>query len=83
MDIISRSDLSNDTPVILFLFGGGFTHGERNRAVYNFYFNRMAEEGFIIASIDYRLGLKAPSGCIGSKHNSFGKGHRHSPGRSV
>ena len=58
MDIISRSDLSNDTPVILFLFGGGFTHGERNRAVYNFYFNRMAEEGFIIASIDYRLGLK-------------------------
>ena len=58
MDIISRPDLSNDAPVILFLFGGGFTHGERDRSVYNFYFNRMAEEGFIIVSIDYRLGLK-------------------------
>ncbi|MDD6209974.1 MAG: alpha/beta hydrolase [Bacteroidales bacterium] len=58
MDIISNRDVQAKSPYVIFLFGGGFTHGKRNLQLYNGFFNRMTKEGFTVVSIDYRLGLK-------------------------
>lgn len=45
-------------PCLVFLFGGGFTSGERDRAEYVPFFEHMARRGLTVVSIDYRLGLK-------------------------
>lgn len=45
-------------PCVIFIFGGGFAAGTRDRESYLPYFRYLAEKGFIVASIDYRLGLK-------------------------
>lgn len=55
--------LSNDTslatkPCLIFMFGGGFVGGQRDNEFYETYFNRMAQDGYVVVSIDYRLGLK-------------------------
>lgn len=45
-------------PCMIFLFGGGFTHGNRDAEMYRNYFNYLAAEGMDVISIDYRLGLR-------------------------
>lgn len=45
-------------PCMIFAFGGGFVKGERNHEYYSIYFERLAREGIVVVSIDYRLGLK-------------------------
>lgn len=47
-------------PCMIFAFGGGFVQGNRNHEYYTRYFNHLASEGIVVASIDYRLGLKNP-----------------------
>lgn len=46
-------------PVVVFLFGGGFRRGERDNPGFLAYFHFLAENGFTVISIDYRLGMKA------------------------
>lgn len=49
-------------PCMIFAFGGGFYRGERDNNMYISYFERLAREGIVAISIDYRLGLQlAPS----------------------
>ncbi len=48
----------SDKPCIIFVFGGGFVGGHRDWNGYSAYFNAMAEKGYPVFSIDYRLGLK-------------------------
>ncbi len=48
-------------PCLLFLFGGGFTHGNRDSEKYTGFFNYMAGRGVDVVSIDYRLGLRDAS----------------------
>jgi Esterase/lipase len=43
---------------VIFLFGGGFFTGKRNSDAYKKYFNSLTNNGYTVASIDYRLGLK-------------------------
>lgn len=43
---------------VIFLFGGGFVGGQRDSKDYLSYFNTLAEAGYTIFAIDYRLGLK-------------------------
>lgn len=43
---------------VLFVFGGGFYTGRRDQVYYNAYFNTLVRQGYTVASIDYRLGLK-------------------------
>lgn len=50
----ARSSLS---PCIIFAFGGGFTHGERDDARYLPFFEFMAERGYVVCTIDYRTTL--------------------------
>ena len=45
-------------PCMIFAFGGGFVKGVRNHEYYSIYFDRLAREGIVVVSIDYRLGLK-------------------------
>lgn len=45
-------------PILIFMFGGGFIGGHRDWAGYTSYFNSMAEKGYSVFSIDYRLGLR-------------------------
>lgn len=45
-------------PCVMFVFGGGFVSGRRDASGYNPYFERLAQKGYTVVSIDYRLGLK-------------------------
>jgi acetyl esterase/lipase len=56
-------------PCLVFVFGGGFKDGERDAELYNTYFNHFADRGFVVVSIDYRLGMKGQKapGIIGFK----------------
>jgi predicted esterase len=45
-------------PCVIFVFGGGFAAGTRDRESYIPYFRYLTENGFKVVSIDYRLGLK-------------------------
>ncbi len=48
---------------IFFLFGGGFTNGDRNDPDHTDYLHFLALQGYTVIAIDYRLGLS------GKKHN--------------
>lgn len=54
------SSAMNLRPCMIFVFGGGFSHGARDREKYLDYFNYLASQGYNVVSIDYRLGLQAP-----------------------
>ncbi|MBO5820900.1 MAG: alpha/beta hydrolase, partial [Alistipes sp.] len=45
-------------PCMIFAFGGGFVMGVRDHEYYSIFFDRLAREGIVVVSIDYRLGLK-------------------------
>lgn len=45
------------SPCIIFAFGGGFTHGDRNDSHYMEYFRFMAEIGYVVCTVDYRTTL--------------------------
>ena len=45
-------------PCMIFAFGGGFKQGSRDNEMYISYLERLASEGIVAVSIDYRLGLK-------------------------
>lgn len=46
-------------PCMIFVFGGGFSSGQRDNRSYLDYYNFFARNGFVVVAIDYRLGLKA------------------------
>lgn len=58
LDRYTSSQCSDSAPCMIFAFGGGFVRGERNHEYYTEYFERLAEAGIVVVSIDYRLGLK-------------------------
>ena len=45
-------------PGIIYLFGGGFVMGRRDDPSYVPWFHKLAEDGYRVISIDYRLGLR-------------------------
>lgn len=64
MDVYYPADGSEMTvdgvnkPTILYVFGGGFKGGRRDSRSAQRWFKLLADEGFTIVAIDYRLGLK-------------------------
>lgn len=68
MDVYYPADGSEATvdginkPTILYVFGGGFKIGERNSPTARNWFRLLTDEGFTVAAIDYRLGLKDKEG---------------------
>ena len=53
-----RAEGEGSHPCVLFVFGGGFSHGNRADSRYMPYFEMLLSEGFDVVSIDYRLGMK-------------------------
>lgn len=49
---------SGAKPCLMFLFGGGFVNGTRDNAGFRSYFEYYARKGYVVVSIDYRLGMK-------------------------
>jgi predicted esterase len=57
-DAGARSDDHALNPVVICIFGGGFLAGKRNDKFYLPYYKFLADHGYTVAAIDYRLGLK-------------------------
>jgi len=58
MDVYTPVNVRPNTPCLVFVFGGGFLMGSKS-TYYNVpYLKAMADRGFVVASIDYRLGMK-------------------------
>jgi predicted esterase len=55
---LSGDDSETPKPCLVFMFGGGFVGGERDAEGYLSYFDHFARKGFVVASIDYRLGMR-------------------------
>ena len=49
---------SRTKPCLMFVFGGGFVGGRRDNASFLSYFEYYARKGYVVVSIDYRLGMK-------------------------
>ena len=47
---------SRTKPCLMFVFGGGFVGGRRDNASFLSYFEYYARKGYVVVSIDYRLG---------------------------
>ena len=61
MDVYEPVAIPGDTldrPTILFVFGGGFVMGRRDDPWVMPWFKLLNENGYRVASVDYRLGLK-------------------------
>lgn len=57
-DDTSRDLRSSLSPCIIFAFGGGFSHGDRNEARYIPFFEYFASRGYVVCTIDYTTALK-------------------------
>ncbi len=58
MDIYPPAGVKKSNPCVIFVFGGGFLTGSRDEKTYSDYFKSLSDSGYLVASIDYRLGLK-------------------------
>lgn len=60
LDLYMPADslLDAGKPLVLFVFGGGFVSGSRDAQSYIPWFKELTDNGYPVASIDYRLGLK-------------------------
>ena len=52
------ADSMNRKPCVIFVFGGAFVTGRRDDTLYTHYFNNLVENGYDVASISYRLGMR-------------------------
>ena len=51
------NDTMQNRPLLIFIHGGGFQNGSRTGAYGSRICNRFAQLGYVVASIDYRLGI--------------------------
>lgn len=55
---LKGGNIGEAKPCVIFMFGGGFVTGTRDDNYYVEYFNKLATKGYVVVSIDYRLGMK-------------------------
>lgn len=58
LDFYTPKQVDDSTICMVYVFGGGFIGGNRDGDWEKAYFNQLVDAGFMVASIDYRLGLK-------------------------
>ena len=60
LDVYMPSIAAPDTgfPCFIYVFGGGFIGGRRDEPMMVKAFDKLAEKGYVVVAIDYRLGLK-------------------------
>ena len=59
LDVYMPSIAAPDTgfPCFIYVFGGGFIGGRRDEPMMVKAFDKLAEKGYVVVAIDYRLGL--------------------------
>ena len=58
LDFYTPEHVHDSTICLVYVFGGGFIGGHRDGKWEKAYFKQLVDKGFMVASIDYRLGLK-------------------------
>jgi predicted esterase len=58
LDFYTPEQVHDSTICVVYVFGGGFIGGHRDGEFEKAYFKQLVDEGFQVAAIDYRLGLK-------------------------
>jgi acetyl esterase/lipase len=58
MDILQPDVARPHAPCVLFAFGGGFKEGYRTDPKHLSFLKALADSGYVVATIDYRLGMK-------------------------
>lgn len=58
LDFYTPETVHDSTICVVYVFGGGFIGGHRDGEFEKGYFKQLVDEGFQVAAIDYRLGLK-------------------------
>ena len=58
LDFYTPAQVHDSTICVVYVFGGGFIGGHRDGEFEKDYFKQLVDEGFQVAAIDYRLGLK-------------------------
>ena len=58
LDFYTPAQVTDSTICVVYVFGGGFIGGHRDGEFEKGYFKQLVDEGFQVAAIDYRLGLK-------------------------
>ena len=58
LDFYTPETVHDSTICMVYVFGGGFIGGHRDGDWEKAYFKQLVDEGFMVASIDYRLGLR-------------------------
>jgi pimeloyl-ACP methyl ester carboxylesterase len=58
LDFYTPEKVNDSTICVVYIFGGGFIGGNRDGEFEKAYFKQLVDEGFEVAAIDYRLGLK-------------------------
>lgn len=58
LDFYTPEIVHDSTICVVYVFGGGFIGGHRDGDFEKAYFKQLVDEGFQVAAIDYRLGLK-------------------------
>lgn len=71
LDRYASTTITKPEACVIFLFGGGFVGGQRDSEDYLSYFRTLAEAGYTVFSIDYRLGLKEVDGRIFASPEQF------------
>lgn len=62
LDFYRATGNENTGITVIYVFGGGFKEGSRDQAYFIQWFDKLNENGYNVASIDYRLGLKDVKG---------------------
>ena len=65
LDFYTPENVNDSTICLVYVFGGGFISGHRDGEWEKAYFKQLVDAGFMVASIDYRLGL------VGAKNLSI------------
>lgn len=58
LDLYTPEHVNDSTICVVYVFGGGFIGGHRDGDFEKSYFKQLVDKGFMVAAIDYRLGLK-------------------------
>ena len=73
IDFYTPYEVNDSTVCVMFIFGGGFVNGARNEDYIVDYCNKLRDRGFLVASIDYRLGLKGVKGLSPTNYKPLAK----------
>ena len=57
LDLYTPNDVDSNTFCVVYVFGGGFISGQRDGKFEKEYCSRLVDNGFMVVTIDYRLGL--------------------------